>query len=270
MSMQSAPIGNKVTVRTIREMKGVEPITMVTAYDALFAGIFDGEVEMILVGDSLSMSFFAEPDTLSATMEQMLYHTKAVCKGAKRSLVVFDMPFGSYTHPQQALENAVSVYRETCAEAIKIEGGREKAETVRVLSENGIAVLAHIGLMPQSVRAEGGYRIQGKTTEEAIRLLEDAKILEEAGAFGLLLEGMKSEVAAKITEAVGIPTIGIGAGNGTDGQVLVWSDMFGFFEAFKPKFVKRYLDGADLIREGLRRYREEVKSRAFPDEEHSY
>ncbi|WP_456393785.1 3-methyl-2-oxobutanoate hydroxymethyltransferase [Nitratifractor sp.] len=270
MSMQTAPIGKKVTVRTIREMKGVEPITMITAYDALFAGIFDAEVEMILVGDSLSMSFFAEPDTLSATMEQMLYHTKAVCKGAKRSLVVFDMPFGSYTHPQQALENAVRVYRETCAEAIKIEGGREKAETVRVLSENGIAVLAHIGLMPQSVRAEGGYRVQGKTTDEAIRLLEDAKILEEAGAFGLLLEGMKSEVAAKITEAVSIPTIGIGAGKGTDGQVLVWSDMFGFFEAFKPKFVKRYLDGADLIRQGLRQYREEVKSRAFPDEEHSY
>ena len=270
MSMQSQAFERKMNVRSIQKMKGVEPITMVTAYDALFAGIFDGEVEMILVGDSLTMSFYAEPDTLSATMEQMLYHSKAVCKGAERSLVVFDMPFGSYTHPQQALENAVRVYRETCAEAVKIEGGQEKAEIVRLLSENGIAVLAHIGLMPQSVRAEGGYRVQGRSEEEARKLMEDALALQEAGAFALLLEGMVSEVATKITEAVSIPTIGIGAGNGTDGQVLVWSDMFGFFEAFKPKFVKRYLNGAELIREGLRQYREEVKSRAFPDEKHSY
>jgi len=227
-------------------------------------------VEMILVGDSLNMSFFAEPDTLSATMEQMLYHTKAVCKGTQRSLVVFDMPFGSYTHPQQALENAVRVYRETCAEAVKIEGGREKAEIVRLLSENGIAVFSHIGLMPQSVRAEGGYRVQGRSEEERRKLLEDAKALEAAGAFALLLEGMTAELAREITGAVAIPTIGIGAGSGTDGQVLVWSDMFGFFEAFKPKFVKRYLNGAELIRQGLRQYREEVKSRAFPDEKHSY
>jgi len=270
MSMQSQAMDRKMNVRSIQKMKGVEPITMITAYDALFGGIFDGEVEMILVGDSLNMSFFAEPDTLSATMEQMLYHTKAVCKGAKRSLVVFDMPFGSYTHPQQALENAVRVYRETCAEAVKIEGGKEKAEIVRLLSENGIAVFAHIGLMPQSVRAEGGYRVQGRTEEERRKLMEDAKALEEAGAFALLLEGMVSDLAEEITRSVSIPTIGIGAGNGTDGQVLVWSDMFGFFEAFKPKFVKRYLDGAELLRKGLRQYRDEVKSRAFPDEKHSY
>jgi len=270
MSMQSAPIEKKVTVRTIQRMKGKEPVTMVTAYDALFAGLFDGEVEMILVGDSLNMSFSGHPDTLSATMDQMIYHTRAVCRGAKSPLIVFDMPFGSYQNKEQALENAVRVYRETCADAVKIEGGRERAEIVRHLSENGIAVVAHIGLMPQSVRAEGGYIIRGKTVEDAIHLMEDANVLQEAGAFALLLEGMKSEVATKITQAVGIPTIGIGAGNGTDGQVLVWSDMFGFYEAFKPKFVKRYLNGAELIRQGLRAYRDEVRSRAFPDEEHSY
>ncbi len=270
MSIQSAPIDKKITVRSIREMKGREPVTMITAYDALFAGIFDGEVEMILVGDSLNMSFFAEPDTLSATLDQMIYHTKAVCKGAQLPLIVFDMPFGTYTTPEQALDNATRVFRETCAEAVKIEGGREKAEVVRTLSANGIAVVAHIGLMPQSVRAEGGYRVRGRSEEEVQELLADALALEEAGAFALLLEGMKSEAATRITQAVKIPTIGIGAGNGTDGQVLVWSDMFGFFEAFKPKFVKRYLDGAELIRRGLREYREEVKSRAFPDEEHSY
>ncbi|WP_292663004.1 3-methyl-2-oxobutanoate hydroxymethyltransferase [Nitratifractor sp.] len=270
MSIQSAPIDKKITVRSIREMKGREPVTMITAYDALFAGIFDGEVEMILVGDSLNMSFFAEPDTLSATLDQMIYHTKAVCKGAQLPLIVFDMPFGTYTTPEQALDNATRVFRETCAEAVKIEGGREKAEVVRTLSANGIAVVAHIGLMPQSVRAEGGYRVRGRSEEEVQELLADALALEEAGAFALLLEGMKSEAATRITQAVKIPTIGIGAGNGTDGQVLVWSDMFGFFEAFKPKFVKRYLNGAELIRRGLREYREEVKSRAFPDEEHSY
>ncbi|WP_457605463.1 3-methyl-2-oxobutanoate hydroxymethyltransferase [Nitratifractor sp.] len=270
MSMQKGPIEKKVTVRTLRRMKGVEPITMVTAYDALFAGLFDGEVEMILVGDSLVMSFYGAEDTLGATMEQMLYHTRAVCRGARLPLIVFDMPFGSYMSEEQALQNATKVYRETCAQMVKIEGGREKAGIVRRLSENGIAVMSHIGLKPQSVRAEGGYRIQGRTTEEALELMEDARILQEAGATALLLEGMQADVAAKITKAVAIPTIGIGAGNGTDGQVLVWSDMFGFFEAFKPKFVKRYLEGAALIREGLRQYRDEVKSRAFPDEEHSY
>ncbi len=270
MSMQSSPSGKKVTVRTVREMKGREPVVMITAYDALFAGIFDPEVEMILVGDSLNMSFYAEPDTLSATLDQMLYHTKAVCKGAHRALIVFDMPFGTYATPEQALENATRVFRETCAEAVKVEGGAEKADVVRILSENGIPVVAHIGLRPQSVRAEGGYRVQGRTEEEAARLIEDALALQQAGAFALLLEGMVSSLASEITRSVEIPTIGIGAGNGTDGQVLVWSDMFGFFEAFKPKFVKRYLEGARLIREGLRQYREEVKNRTFPDAEHSY
>ncbi len=270
MSLQTPKIEKKVTVKTLQKLKGQEPITMITAYDALFAQLFDGEVEMILVGDSLNMSFFGKSDTLSATMDQMIYHTQAVCNGASLPLIVFDMPFGTYTRKAQALENAVRVYRETDAQAIKIEGGKEKADIVKHLTQNGIAVICHIGLKPQSVRAEGGYHIQGKSEEDIQNLLEDAKVLEEAGAFAMLLEGMKSEAAARITQMLTIPTIGIGAGVGCDGQVLVWSDMFGFFEAFTPKFVKQYCDGATLIRKGLEQYRNEVKDRAFPDDDHSY
>jgi len=270
MSIHTPKIEKKVTLSTITKMKGVEPITMVTAYDALFAKLFDGKVEMILVGDSLNMSFLGKEDTLSATMDQMIYHTQAVGNGAQKACIVFDMPFGSYVTADIALQNAVRVYRETTAQAVKIEGGKEKAEIIRVLSENGIAVVAHIGLMPQHVRSEGGYKVRGKDAEDIQKLLEDALALEAAGASLILVEGVKAEAAKAVTEAVKVPTIGIGAGNVTDGQVLVWSDMFGFFEAFTPKFVKRYCNGAKEVREGLEQYVAEVKSRAFPDEEHSY
>ena len=270
MSIHSPRIEKKVTLATIAKMKGTEPITMVTAYDALFAQLFDGEVEMILVGDSLNMSFYGKEDTLSATMDQMIYHTQAVCNGAKRACIVFDMPFGSYLTPEQALENAARVYRETCADAVKIEGGKEKAAVIEALASNGIAVVAHIGLMPQHVRSEGGYKVRGKDEEDIARLVEDALALEAAGAAIVLVEGVKAKAAKAVTEAVGVPTIGIGAGNVTDGQVLVWSDMFGFFEAFKPKFVKQYCQGAKEVREGLEQYVQEVKSRSFPDDAHSY
>jgi 3-methyl-2-oxobutanoate hydroxymethyltransferase len=270
MSIHTPKIDKKVTLSTIAKMKGKEPITMVTAYDALFAQLFDGEVEMILVGDSLNMSFFGKEDTLSATMDQMIYHTQAVCNGAKLACIVFDMPFGSYTTPEVALENATRVYRETCAQMVKVEGGKEKAPIVRTLSENGIAVVAHIGLMPQHVRSEGGYKVRGKDETDIKALIEDALELQAAGAAIVLVEGVKAEAAQRITEALNVPTIGIGAGNTTDGQVLVWSDMFGFFEAFTPKFVKQYCDGAKEVRQGLEQYVAEVKSRAFPDEDHSY
>ncbi len=270
MSIHTPKIEKKVTLSTIAKMKGKEPFVMVTAYDALFAKLFDGEVEMILVGDSLNMSFLGKSDTLSATMDQMIYHTQAVCNGAKLPCIVFDMPFGSYLTPEQALKNASRVYQETCAEAVKVEGGEEKAPVVKALADNGIAVIAHIGLMPQHVRSEGGYRVRGKDEEDIERLLEDALALEGAGAAMILVEGVKAEAAKVITDAVRIPTIGIGAGNVTDGQVLVWSDMFGFFEAFKPKFVKQYFDGARMIREGIEAYRNDVKAREFPDEAHSY
>jgi len=270
MSIHTPKIEKKVTLTTIAKMKGVEPITMVTAYDALFAQLFDGEVEMILVGDSLNMSFLGKEDTLSATMDQMIYHTQAVCNGAKLPLIVLDMPFGSYTTPERAVLNATRCYQETSAQAVKIEGGKERAHIVEALTQNSIAVLGHIGLMPQFLRSDGGYKIRGKDAEDIASLVEDAKALEKAGAFAIVVEGVKEEAALAITKAVSIPTIGIGAGNVTDGQVLVWSDMFGFFEAFKPKFVKQYMDGAKQIREGLESYRNEVKGREFPSEEYTY
>ncbi len=270
MSIHTPKIEKKITLSTIAKMKGLEPITMVTAYDALFAQLFDGEVEMILVGDSLNMSFLGKEDTLSATMDQMIYHTQAVCNGANLPLIVLDMPFGTYTSPDIAVKNATRVYQETNAQAVKLEGGKERAHIVKALTQNSIAVLGHIGLMPQFLRSEGGYKVRGKDQADIDTLVEDAKALEKAGVFAIVVEGVKEEAAKAITEAVSVPTIGIGAGNSTDGQVLVWSDMFGFFEAFKPKFVKQYFDGAKQIRKGLEAYRNEVKSREFPSEEYTY
>ena len=270
MSIHTEKVAKKVTLTTIAKMKGVEPITMVTAYDALFAKLFNGNVDMILVGDSLNMSFLGKEDTLSATMDQMIYLTQAVCNGATLPLIVLDMPFGSYTSEELAVKNATRAYQETNAQAIKIEGGKERANIVKALTRNSIAVLGHIGLMPQFLRSDGGYKIRGKDKTDIASLVEDAKALEAAGAFAIVVEGVKSEAAKKITDAITIPTIGIGAGLDTDGQVLVWSDMFGFFEDFKPKFVKQYCKGAELIRENLEQYTSEVKERKFPSDEFTY
>ena len=270
MSIHTEKIAKKVTLTTIAKMKGIEPITMVTAYDALFAKLFDGNVDMILVGDSLNMSFLGKEDTLSATMDQMIYHTQAVCNGAKLPLIVLDMPFGSYTNKEVALRNATRAYQETNAQAVKIEGGKERANIVKALTNNSIAVLGHIGLMPQFLRSDGGYKIRGKDKTDIDNLIEDARALESAGAFAIVIEGVKVEAAKAITDAINIPTIGIGAGLDTDGQVLVWSDMFGFFEDFKPKFVKQYCKGAEIIRENLNQYTTEVKEKKFPSKEFTY
>ncbi|PID47571.1 MAG: 3-methyl-2-oxobutanoate hydroxymethyltransferase [Proteobacteria bacterium] len=260
----------KQTINSIQDKKNVEKITMITAYDTLFAKIFDESVDMILVGDSLSMSFGGDDDTLKISLEEMIYHTKAVCKGAKNALIVFDMPFGTYTNKEKALKNAIKVYKNTKAHAIKIEGGEDKAEIIKHLTQNGIAVVAHIGLLPQNVRSEGGYKVKGRNESEAKQLKKDAKAVEKAGAFCVVLEGIKSQVATQISKSLQVPTIGIGAGNGTDGQVLVWSDAFGFFEDFKPKFAKRYLEGGRLVRDALNSYIKEVKDGTFPDAKHSY
>lgn len=268
MSIQNAI--KSMTTTQILKKKGVEKITMLTAYDALMAKIFDGEVDMILVGDSLQMSFFGESDTLSATLEQMIYHTKAVCRGAKSSLIVCDMPFGSTTTPERTLQSAIQIYKETKAQAIKLEVGFEGLQSIQILVENGIAVMAHIGLKPQFVRSEGGYKVQGKTQESVESLIKLAKDIEQKGAFSILLEGVRAEAAKAITQSVGIPVIGIGSGADVDGQVLVWSDAFGFFEEFKPKFVRQYLKGVELLRQGVRQYVKDVKSGAFPNEQESY
>ncbi|DAB31302.1 MAG TPA: 3-methyl-2-oxobutanoate hydroxymethyltransferase [Sulfurospirillum sp. UBA11407] len=258
------------TISSIKKAKNSTPLTVITAYDALFASIFNQKVDMILVGDSLNMSFGNKPDTLCATLDVMIYHTNAVCLGAPDTFIICDMPFGTYTDKKTALKNASRVYQETNANAVKIEGGVQRAHIIKALTENSIAVVGHIGLMPQFVRSEGGYKIKGKNEEEALQLIKDAKAVEQAGAFCLVIEGVKADVAKRISEAVSIPTIGIGSGNATDGQVLVWSDMLGFYEKFQPKFTKRYLQGADLVRQALDEYVQEVQTRKFPAKEHTY
>jgi len=255
---------------TLNKLYKKESLTMITAYDALFAKIFDDVADIILVGDSLNMSFLGENDTLNATVEQMIYHTRAVCNGAKNAYIVCDMPFGSYSTPQKALENAVRIYKETKADAVKLEGGAEKAEHIKLLTDNAIAVIGHIGLMPQFSRSEGGYIVKGKDENSRKKLLEDAKAIEKAGAVMLVIEGVKEDVAREITDSINIPTIGIGAGRYTTGQVLVWSDMLGFFEEFKPKFVRRYLNGAELVRDAVKRYVEDVNSGKFPSDKEIY
>lgn len=263
-------MSKKMSVTSIMNAKGGTPLMMITAYDALFARLFDPIADIILVGDSLNMSFAGRPDTLSATMEQMLYHTRAVCNGAPGSFVICDMPFGTYTTPERALDNATTVYQQTPADAVKIEGGADKAKIIAHLTSHGIAVCGHIGLLPQSVRGEGGYKVKGKEESGALSLIEDARAVEAAGAFCMVIEGVKANVAARVADAVKIPVIGIGAGSGVDGQVLVFSDMLGLYEPFVPKFVKQYMDGASLVKSAVTQYKEEVAERHFPSEEHTY
>ena len=260
----------KQTVTSIQKAKGTRKLTMITAYDALFGKLFDEQVDFILVGDSLNMSFSGNKDTLSIGLPEMIYHTKAVCNGAKNTFVICDMPFGTYVDKKTAFKNARKVYRKTNADAIKIEGGKEKAKIIKHLTSNSIAVVGHIGLMPQNVKAEGGYKIKGKDKQNIKSLIKDAIAVEKSGAFLLVVEGVKSEAAKAITDAVSIPVIGIGAGVDTDGQVLVWSDMFGFFEEFKPKFVRQYLDGAKIIKDGVKQYVEDVENKKFPSEDEIY
>ena len=260
----------KMNVTKIKKAKGNKNLTMITAYDALFAKLFEEIADMILVGDSLNMSFAGKPDTLSATLDQMIYHTNAVCAGAPKAFTILDMPFGTYNNKDQALTNAVRVYQETNAAAIKIEGGEDRAHIISHLTSNSVAVMGHIGLMPQYVRSEGGYKVRGKNDEDTEQLIKDAIAVEKAGAFAIVIEGVMSDAAKKITEAVSIPTIGIGAGNVTDGQVLVWSDMLGFFESFKPKFVRHYMTGAQQVKDAVSQYKSDVQDKSFPSKVEEY
>ena len=259
-----------MTVTSIQKAKGYTPLVMLTAYDALFAKLLEPSCDMLLVGDSLNMSFAGRSDTLSATMDQMIYHTQAVCQGAPKSFVVCDMPFGTYTTKELALKNALRVYQESEADSVKIEGGADKAEIIAYLTSNGIAVCGHIGLLPQAVRSEGGYKVKGKNEHEALKLIEDARAVEAAGAFCMVIEGVKADVACEVANSVNIPVIGIGAGKNVDGQVLVFSDMLGLFEAFTPKFVKKYLDGAERVKSAVAEYADEVRNKTFPQDIHTY
>ena len=263
----------KVTINTLRKMKlAGERITMLTAYDASFARLLDrAGTEVLLIGDSLGMVVQGHETTLPVTMDQMVYHCAAVKRGVERAHIVGDLPFGSYQgSPDEAVKNAVRLAAEGGAEGVKLEGGAEYAEVVQRIVRAGVPVMGHIGLTPQSVHKLGGYVVQGRSEEKAQKLLDDAKALEAAGCYSLILEMMPAELSAQISRALRIPVIGIGAGAGCDGQVLVIYDLLGMNPDFCPKFVKKYLDLGVLIRDAVMRYNDEVKHGTFPGPEHAF
>ncbi len=262
-----------MTVSEIKAMKRRgEPIVMVTAYDYPSARLVEtAGIRFILVGDTLGMVVLGYDTTVPVTMDEMLHHVKAVVRGARRSLVVADMPFMSYQiGPDDALRNAGRFLKEGGAKAVKLEGGAPVAETVRRLVEVGIPVMGHIGLTPQSVHKIGGWKVQGKTPKAAARLLDDALALEQAGAFSIVLELMPAPLSRLISQRLRIPTVGIGAGVGCDGQVQVYHDLLGLFDEFVPKHARQYAQLGETIRRALADYAEDVRERRFPTEEHSF
>jgi 3-methyl-2-oxobutanoate hydroxymethyltransferase len=260
------------TAAAIRQTKGEHKLACLTAYDYALARIVDeAGIHVVLVGDSLAMTMLGYATTLPVTVDEMLHHTAAVARGVEDALVVADMPFMSYqVSLEQALGNAGRFIKEAGAGAVKIEGGSMRVPTVRALVENGIPVLGHIGLTPQSIRETGGYKIQGRRPQEAAQLVQDAQDLARAGVFAIVLECMPAELAAEITGGLEVPTIGIGAGPHCDGQILVIHDVLGLYSGVSPKFVKRYADLGSEIRNHLVSYREDVEQGRFPAEEHCY
>lgn len=271
--MSSQTRNSRKTILDIKKMKvSGEKITVLTAYDFPMASILDEcGVDIILVGDSLGMVVLGYDTTLPVTMEDMLHHTKAVSRAAQNSLIVADLPFLSYqVSSEQALANAGRFLQEAGAQAVKMEGGRETAETVRKITAAGIPVMAHVGLTPQSIHQIGGFKVQGKKEDAAHRIIEDAKILEEAGAFSIVLELIPEKLAEEITKSINIPTIGIGGGVNCDGQVLVVNDMLGMYDKFTPKHVKKFANLNPEIKKAVTSYITEVKNCTFPDSEHSF
>lgn len=263
----------KKTVVTFQQMKEKgEKISMLTAYDYSTAKLEDeAGVTSILVGDSLGNVILGYEDTISVTMEDMIHHSAAVVRGAEHALVIVDMPFMSYqTSVYDAVVNAGRLMKEGRAGAVKLEGGKEVCPQIKAIVDAGIPVCAHLGLTPQSINAFGGFRVQGKTEAAARKLLDDAMEVQKAGAFAVVLEGIPRKLADLVTERLTIPTIGIGAGNGCDGQVLVYQDMLGMFSDFTPKFVKRYANTGEVMKNAFGQYIEEIQSGAFPAEEHEY
>lgn len=263
----------KNTVLTFKEAKEKgEKLTMLTAYDYSVAKLMDESgVNSILVGDSLGNVMLGYEDTISVTMEDMIHHGAAVARGAKNALIVIDMPFMSYqTSVYDAVVNAGRLMKEGRANAVKLEGGQNICPQVKAIVDAGIPVCGHLGLTPQSINAFGGFKVQGKSAEKADKLVEDAKSLEKAGAFAIVLECVPDKLAELVTKTVGIPTIGIGAGNKCDGQVLVYQDMLGMFSDFTPKFVKRFANVGEVMKEAFKSYIEEVGTGVFPAKENGY
>ena len=249
-----------------------EKIVMVTAYDAPSGRLADAAgVDLILVGDSSGMVVHGRESTVAVSLDEIVFMTQWVARGAKRPLVIADMPFGSYeASNEQAVANAVRLVKEGGADAVKLERGGTSIERAHAIVDAGIAVMGHIGLTPQTATMLGGFKAQGRTADRAKQLVDDALALQDAGCFAVVLEAMPAPVARAVTKALAIPTIGIGAGGDTDGQVLVWHDMLGYYEGHAPRFVKRYADLGEVIVEALGRYAEEVRSGAFPEEQHTY
>lgn len=266
-------MAKKNTVKDILLMKGAErKISMLTAYDAPMASLLDQSgVDILLVGDSLGMVVLGLDSTVPVTMEQMLHHSAAVSRGAQSALVVGDMPFGSYlVDPRETVKNGVRFLKEARCDAVKLEGGKDACEDVQALVRAGVPVMGHLGLTPQTVGQLGGFKVQGKSLETGREMLADARALESAGAFGLVLECVPGPLAEVITQGINIPTFGIGAGPHCDGQVLVTNDMLGLFEKFTPSFVKKYLNLAPQVKEAVTAFQDEINSGAFPALEHTF
>lgn len=259
------------TTRDIRARKGGDPVVVLTAYTAPMAGLLDPHCDILLVGDSLGMVMYGMDSTLGVSVDMMINHGKAVMRGSSRSMVVVDMPFASYQEsPEQAFRNAARIMAETGCAAVKLEGGREMADTIHFLTTRGVPVMAHIGLMPQAVNTAGGFRAHGRNDEEAAAIRIDARAVADAGAFSVVVEGTVEPVARALTAEIEIPTIGIGASAACDGQVLVTEDLLGLFNDFTPKFVKRYANLSPLVSQAAAEYAAEVKARAFPGPEHCF
>ncbi|GAB2624421.1 3-methyl-2-oxobutanoate hydroxymethyltransferase [Belliella aquatica] len=273
MSVHQSSNIKRITTHTLQEMKSRgEKISMLTAYDFSMATIVDGAgVDIILVGDSASNVMAGHETTLPITMDQMIYHASSVVRGVKRAFVVVDIPFGSYQgNSSEALRSAIRIMKESGAHAVKVEGGSEIKESITRILSAGVPVMGHLGLTPQSIYKFGTYTVRAKEKEEANKLLEDAKILEETGCFALVLEKIPAKLAKKVAETVSIPVIGIGAGGDVDGQVLVVHDMLGITQEFKPRFLRQYADLQNIMTKAVQDYITDVKSKDFPNESESY
>lgn len=263
----------KITVATLKERKSTKtPITMLTSYDYAMAKMVDNAgIDMILVGDSVGNVVLGYESTLPVTVDEMIHHAKAVCRGAKQAMVVVDMPFMSYqVNVVEAMHNAGRIMKETGAQAVKLEGGSEVIEAVRAMVGAGIPVVGHLGLTPQSIHQLGGFKVQGKDMETAQKMVDDAKLLADAGVCALVLECVPEKLAKKITDSIDVPTIGIGAGSVCDGQVLVVNDMLGMYSDFTPKFVKKFAELGTMMQEAIAEYKEEVGKREFPAKKHTF
>ena len=258
-------------IRARKRSRGSEPLVCLTSYTTLTARLLDAHTDLMLVGDSLGMVLYGLETTVGVTLDMMIAHGQAVMRGTRRSCVVVDMPFGTYQEsPEMAFRNAARIMKEVGCAGVKFEGGVEMAPTVKFLSERGIPVMGHIGLMPQSVNTAGGFKSRGRDDDDAKRILADARAIADAGAFAIVVEGVVEPVARTITQEIDIPTIGIGASPACDGQILVTEDLVGLFQDFTPKFVKRYMDLGSGIAEAARLYAEDVRSGRFPMEEHCF